>query len=369
MNQFPLAPTLRGSLLGVLAVCLNLGLWSQDSEIQAAPPALIHAGAPNPCYEEELRIKIERLPQADRKAFFRQLRHQQRALKTRIQELEFNLERASALHKALERDGSGAAPLADGLLGAQRAAILRYQCMARAIVRERRSGDPQRIDAEDLQTDLYAGFQFSSLYRDPEQSASFFSKSRPFVALDLRQTFRWPGREQWVEFFGTLSFQSSSKETSDAVAVITTSGNFRGEMGAWWMRSLSENVSWGVVGSLGLVGYSQPEIAEDLSRSNRDEFRNRSRIGITLRQEHGALRGSTAEVSFVRDPQFVHRDRLMVRGKVVLTQFGSQGSSGDFFMEGLVSKGRAGRDEAVLLLGIRLSTLPFLRSLGMGSGQ
>jgi len=241
--------------------------------------------------------------------------------------------------------------------------------MARAIVRERRAGDPQQMDADELQTDLYAGFQFSSLYRDPEKSASFFSKSRPFVALDLRQTIRWPGREQWMEFFGTLSFQSSSKETSDAVAVITTSGNFRGEMGLWWMRSLTESVSWGVVGSLGLVGYSQPEVAADLEGSNRDEFRNRARVGVTLRQEEGALRGSTAEISFVRDPQFIHRDRLMVRGKVVLTQFGSQGSSGDFYMEGQVSKGRAGRDEAVLLLGVRLSTLPFLRSLGVGGSR
>jgi len=369
MSQRLLPQAQRGLFLGLLVAFSNPWLQGQDLEHRSTPPVLSIQSGPNPAYEDELRLRIECLPEAERRTFFRRLRQQQRQLKTRIQEMEFNMERALMLWKSMEKDGSGSAPLADGLIKAQRAAIARYQCMAQAIVRERRSGDPQRIDAEDLQTDLYAGFQFSSLYRDPEQSASFFSKSRPFVALDLRQTFRWPGREQWVEFFGTLSFQSSSKETSDAVAVITTSGNFRGEMGAWWMRSLSENVSWGVVGSLGLVGYSQPEIAEDLSRSNRDEFRNRSRIGITLRQEHGALRGSTAEVSFVRDPQFVHRDRLMVRGKVVLTQFGSQGSSGDFFMEGLVSKGRAGRDEAVLLLGIRLSTLPFLRSLGMGSGQ
>jgi hypothetical protein len=35
-------------------------------------------------------------------------------------------------------------------------------------------------------------------------------------------------------------------------------------------------------------------------------------------------------------------------------------------MEGWASKGQVGRDEAVLLLGIRLSTLSFLRSLGGG---
>lgn len=369
MSRFHLLRAPRGLFLGLLAACLGPGLQGQNPEYRATPPALSVEGGPNPAYEDELRLQIERLPEAERRAFFRRLRQQQRELKTRVQEMEFNLERAQTLRKALEKDGSGSAPLADGLLGAQARAILRYRSMGRVIVQARRTGDPQQIDAEDLQTDLYAGFQFSSLYRDPEQSASFFSKSRPFVALDLRQIFRWPGREQWVEFFGTLSFQSSSKETSDAVAVITTSGNFRGEMGAWWMRSLSENVSWGLVGSLGLVGYSQAEVAEDLTRSNRDEFRNRSRIGITLRQEQGALRGSTAEISLVRDPQFVSRDRLMVRGKVVLTQFGSQGSSGNFFMEGLVSKGRAGRDEAVLLLGIQLSTLPFLRSLGVGGGH
>jgi hypothetical protein len=365
MIRFPLR--LTGACL--LAFLFSSCAFGQEGEDRPTPPPLRLQGGPNPAYEEQLRARVEHLPQAERKAFFRKLRRQQRELKARIQEMEFNLDRTTGLRTALERDGSGLAPRADGLIKDQKEAIARYSSMARAIVRERRTGDPQQFDADDLQTDLYAGFQFSSLYRDPENSSSFFSKSRPFVALDLRQTFRWPGRERWLECFGTLSFQSSSKETSDAVAVITTSGNFRGEMGVWWMQSLTETVSWGVIGSLGLVGYSQPETSPDLVGSNRDEFRNRTRAGVTLRQEDGALRGSTAEVSFVRDPQFIHRDRLMIRGKVVLTQFGSQGSSGDFFMEGLVSKGRSGRDEAVLLLGIRLSTLPFLRSLGMGSSR
>jgi len=367
MNRFR---NLFASLtLGLLLAFSGGQLQGQEGDDPSGLPALTISGGPNPAYEEQLRARIDRLPQAERKTFYRILRRQERVLKARIQEMEFNLERSMSLQKALEKDGSGLAPQAEGLIKGQGEAITRYRSMVRAIVRERRVGDPQRIDADELQTDLYAGFQFSSLYRDPENSASFFSKSRPFVALDLRQCFRWPGREQWVEFFGTLAFQSSSKETSEAVAVITTSGNFRGEMGLWWMHSLTETVSWGVVGSLGLLGYSQPENTPELVNTNRDEFRNRTRLGLTLRQEEGALRGSAAEISFVRDPQFVHRDRLMVRGKVVLTQFGSQGSSGDFFMEGQVSKGRAGRDEAVLLLGVRLSTLPFLRSLGLGGGH
>ena len=360
---------LRSLVLGLMVGLSPAAVWSQEDATSRLLPPLTRDGGPNHAYADELRDQIQRLPQAERKAFFRRLRKQQRELKTRIQEMVFNLDRSEGLQKALEKDGSGLSPQMLTLIKAQGEAIATYRNMARVILRERRAGDPQRLDADDLQTDLYAGLQFSSLYRDPEKSTSFFSTSRPFVALDMRQTLRWPGREQWIEFFGTLSFQSSSKETSDAVAVITTSGNFRGEMGAWWMRSLSEGVSWGFIGSVGLVGYSTPDVAEDLQGSNRDEFRNRSRFGVTLRQEEGPLRGSAAEISFVRDPQFIHRDRLMVRGKVVLTQFGSQGSSGDFFMEGFVSKGRSGRDEAVLLLGIRLSTLSFLRGLGMGGSR
>lgn len=360
---------LRHGALGFLLGLLPVASQAQEGPAPRPLPSLTLDGGPNPLYGDELRARIQRLPQAERQAFFRRLRKQQRELKARLQEMEFNLEKSENLQKVLQRDGTGLAPQMVNLIKAQGEAIATYQTMARTIVRERRAGDPQQIDADGLQTDLYAGLQFSSLYRDPEKSTSFFSTSRPFVALDLRQTLHWPGREQWIEFFGTLSFQSSSKETSDAVAVITTSGNFRGEMGAWWMRPLAEGVSWGIIGSVGLVGYSTSDVGEDLQVSKRDEFRNRSRFGITLRQEEGSLRGSTAEVSFVRDPQFIQRDRLLVRGKVVLTQFGSQGSSGDFFMEGFVSKGRTGRDEAVLLLGIRLSTLSFLRGLGVGTSR
>ncbi|MDP2876158.1 MAG: hypothetical protein Q8O00_08245 [Holophaga sp.] len=332
-------------------------------------PSLTREGGPNPSYGEELLAQAKNVPLGERTGYFRRLRRQQREIKARIQEMEFNLDRSESLAKALERDGTGLTPQMTSLIKAQGEAITMYRTMARTMAQVRQTFDSQQIDADDLQTDLYAGLQFSSLYRDPEKSTSFFSTSRPFVALDLRQTLRWPERGQWVEFFGTLSFQSSSKETSDAVAVITTSGNFRGEMGAGWMRSLTEGLSWGFIGSLGLVGYSTPVVAADLQTSNRDEFRNRTRFGVTLRQEEGALRGSTAEIAFVRDPQFLHRDRLLVRGKVVLTQFGSQGSSGDFFMEGFVSKGRAGSDEAVLLLGIRLSTISFLRGLGVGRNR
>ena len=38
---------------------------------------------------------------------------------------------------------------------------------------------------------------------------------KPFVTLDLRDTFRWPDQDRWVDFFGTLSFESASKENSD----------------------------------------------------------------------------------------------------------------------------------------------------------
>jgi hypothetical protein len=225
-----------------------------------------------------------------------------------------------------------------------------------------------KIDAMDFHADLYAGFQFDTLYEDQEQSASFFSKSLPFVSLDLRHGFRWAGEERWLEAFGTLTFQSASKETSDTVSVITSSGNFKGEMGLWSMRPLTESVSWGVLGSIGLVGYStQDSTSAGLNGSKRDEFRSTFDLGLTLRQEDGPLRNSMAEIAYEKDPLFIHDNRLLVKGKVVLTQFGLSGSQGDFYMEGWASKARVGRDEAVLLLGIRLDTLSFFRSLGPGN--
>jgi hypothetical protein len=223
------------------------------------------------------------------------------------------------------------------------------------------------VDAMDFQADFYAGLGFSNLYSEGSTNSSFFSTSKPFVALDLRNTFRWPGGERWMDVFGTLSFQSATKENSDTVNVITTSGNFKGEMGAWWMNAFTENLSWGLIGSIGLVGYSQPQQGADLSASSRDEFRTTATLGVTLRQESGPMRTSFAEVAYIKDPLFLHPNRLMVRGQVVLTQFGSKGSNGDFFIEGRASKGRSGRDEAMLLLGLRLSTVSFLRSLGGGS--
>ncbi len=322
-------------------------------------------GAPNTSYGPQVWAILKTLNPLEKKAFFKALRRQQQEIQTRLTEMTFNRDRALALTQYLGKEGSHLAAKAQTLAEEQEQAIRFMKAIEHQIVLMRKDHDPQRHDSDPLHADFYAGFQFSSLYRDSEQSSSsFFARSKPFVSLDIRQTFRWPANEQWIQAFGTVSFQSSSKEKSDTVDVITTSGAFRGEAGVWWMTTLTEEVSWGVVGSLGLVGYAVPPEGPDLVYSRKDEFRNRSRLGLTVRQEEGPLKGSVAEVAYVRDPQFFHRDRLVLRGRVLITQLGSQGSSGDFYMEGFVSKGRAGRDEAVLLLGIRLSTLSFFRSLG-----
>lgn len=342
---------------------------AMDSGLPGEGPALpphVRDGAPNPQYSQQLQEVVKGLSDADRKPFFKRLRKQQRDVKARIDEMNTSLGQAQDLKEALKREGSYLAVRTDDLISAQRTAIAAYKAIDRSIAQQRRIGDPQRLDADPFKVDFYAGTQFSSLYKDPNQETPFFAKSRPFVALDMRQTFRWPENEQWMEIFGTLSFQSSSKEKSDTVDVITTSGQFRGETGLWYMRPLTENVSWGVIASVGLLGYSMQNTDADLITSSRDEFRNRSLLGLTMRQEEGAVKGSFAEIGYVRDPQFVSRNRVLMRGRVVLTQFGSQGSSGDFYMEGFVSKGRTGRDEAVLLLGLRLSTISFFRSLGSG---
>jgi hypothetical protein len=352
-------------ILVLLSLCFTLAARAQDTDAPGPrPPAYQIDGAPNGEYATQLRASIETLSLEDRDAFFKALRRQQKELKLRIQDTEKLTKDAKNLKEAMEQKRTSLRNKAQALLDDQVSVLIAYKGIAQTIERERAKHDPQRIDADELKVDLYGGFQFSSLFRDPGQNASFFSKSRPFASLDIRQSFRRPGGKSWFETFSTLSFQSSSLEQSEALNIITTSGRFRGEAGLWWMRSMSEGVSWGIVGSVGVVGYSQPDDQAGLSSTNRDEFRNRSRLGFTLRQETGALKGSFAEWSYVRDPLFITRDRLFVRGRVVLTQFGSEGASGDFYMEGSVSKGRQGRDEAVLLVGLRLSTLSFFRSLG-----
>jgi hypothetical protein len=300
--------------------------------------------------------------------FFRRLREQQRSLKRQIEAAERDLIDARALLKGLSQERSPIARDMEAVTDAQTRILDGLRSLDRIIARLRAKHDPQRVDADELKVDLYGGFQFSSLFREQGTNGGFFSKSRPYVALDIRQTFRKQESDQWVETFGTLSFQSSSLEQSEAVNIITTTGQVRAEIGGWWMQSMNDRVSWGLEGAVGMVGYSAPALGPDGSTQEQDSFKSRWRMGLTVRQEVGALRGSFAEVAYVRDPLFLAKDRLFIRGRVVLTQFGSEGASGDFYTEGYVSKGRAGRDEAVLIVGIRLSTVAFFRSLGSGRG-
>jgi len=372
MSDTPLCPGrfLRMALLLCLpALLCPVRAAQADPDLsleldRVLPPPLQIRGEANPDYPGALNARAASLAPAERKPFFRHLRRQQRSLNRYLDEMQFNYERAKSLKASLAGEDPALAEKAAELMAAQRQSILQYKAMAKAIADLRRREDPIKVDAMDFQADLYAGFEFDSLYQD--QNGSFFSKSLPFVSLDLRHSFRWPDNEKWLEAFGTLSFQSASKERSDTVAVITTTGNFKGEMGAWLMHPLTESVSWGVLGSTGLVGYTTQPTAADLTASGRDQFLATYHFGATLRQEDGPMRNSVAEIAYEKDPLFVHTNRLLVRGKVVLTQFGSSGGNGDFYMEGWASKGRLGRDEAVLLLGVRLSTLSFLRSLGSG---
>jgi hypothetical protein len=330
------------------------------------PPCQI-AGAPNPRFEAELEDALEALTPPDRKPFFKALRAKQRDLQRRIFEVEQGLQQAQSLRNTLEREGSANLPQAQALVEGQSRMLAAFREMDKVIGRKRWDEDPMKLDADELKVDLYGGFQFSSLFSEQDQKGSFFSKSRPFVALDIRQTFRHTAQDTWWEVFSTLAFQSSSFETSETLNVITSSGHFHGEVGLWWMQSLTERVSWGLIGSAGVVGYSQPVNQADLNSTSRDEFRNRYKVGFTTRQEEGAFKGSFAEWSYLRDPLFRYQDRIYMRGRVVLTQFGSQGASGDFYMEGSVNKGRHGKDEAVVLVGFRLSTVAFFRSLGGGT--
>ncbi len=330
-------------------------------------PSCQIAGVPNPQFESELNAAVRALAPTERKAFFKALRAKQRELHHRILEVERGLRESQSLRNTLEREHSPYLAKGQVLVDSQASLLATFREMDKVIARTRWEEDPLKLDADELKVDLYGGFQFSSLFSEQDPNGSFFSKSRPSVALDIRQTFHRPAQDTWWEVFSTLSFQSSSLESSDAVNVITSSGQFHGEAGIWWMETLTERVSWGVVGSAGVVGYSQPVVQADLTSTSRDHFRNEFKLGLTTRQEVGALKGSFAEWSYLRDPLFHDPDRLFLRGRVVLTQFGSEGASGDFYMEGSVNKGRHGKDEAVILVGVRLSTVAFFRSLGGGA--
>jgi len=332
----------------------------------SVPPCQI-GGIPNAQFEAELGRAVATLDPADRKTFFKDLRSKQRELHYRILEVERGLREAQSLRNTLEHEHSPNLPQGQALVDGQARLLKTFQEMDKVIARTRWAEDSMKLDADELKVDLYGGFQFSSLFSEADPNGSFFSKSRPFVALDIRQTFRRPAQDTWWEVFSTLAFQSSSFETSETLNVITSSGQFHGDVGLWWMQTLTEQVSWGVIGTAGLVGYSQPVNLSDLTSTSRDEFRNRFKFGVTTRQEEGALKGSFAEWSYLRDPLFRYQDRIFMRGRVVLTQFGSQGASGDFYMEGSVNKGRHGKDEAVMLVGFRLSTVAFFRSLGGGA--
>jgi hypothetical protein len=331
------------------------------------PPAVWANARPNLKYGEELLSRIKGLSPEHRDPFFRRLREQQRSLKRQIDAAERDLREARALLRNVASERSPLQKDTEVLVDAQTRILDGLRSLDRIITALRKDHDPQRIDADELRVDLYGGFQFSSLFRDPgAASGGFFSKSRPFAALDIRQTYRRIGDDKWVEAFGTLSFQSSTLENSEATSIITTTGHVRAEVGGWWMKSLNDRVSYGLDGAVGMVGYTQPIVGPDGTPQDQDSFRSRWRLGATVRQEVGAVKGSFAEVAYVRDPLFLAKDRLFLRGRVVLTQFGSEGASGDFYTEGTVSKGRKGRDEAVLLIGIRLSTVAFFRGLGAG---
>jgi hypothetical protein len=340
--------------------------FAQEAPLPPIPPFHRETG-PNPAFGTELRASVASLQPEQKKPFFKVLRKRERDLSQLILNAEQTLKDAKALHKRLMGQEAPTVAKARGVVTSEEERLVAYRAMAKEIQKVRRESDPQRVDAGELRVDLYGGFQFSSLYRDPGENASFFSKSRPFASLDIRQAYHRPDRDTHLETFSTLSFQSSSYEQSETVNIITTSGQFRAEAGVWWMKDFTENVSWGVVASLGLVGFNQQDTSQGLASGSRDQFRNRMRLGLTLRQESGALKGSFAEWSYLRDPLFAEQNRLFVRGRVVLTQFGSEGASGDFYMEGSVNKGSEGRDESVLLVGIRLNTLSFLRSLGGGA--
>ncbi len=256
-----------------------------------AVPSCQIGGGPNPRFAVQLEEAIHTLATEDRRAFFKALRAKQHDLQFNILRVERGLQEAQSLRNTLEREGSPNLPQARALVEGQAALLAAFRDMDQVIARTRWREDPLKLDADELKVDLYGGFQFSSLFSEQDQNGSFFSKSRPFVALDIRQTFHRPAQDNWWEVFSVLAWQSSSFETSETLNVITSSGQFHGEIGLWWMHTLTERVSWGVISSAGVVGFSQPVKGSDLTTTARDEFRNQVQGGPDHPPGRGFLQG------------------------------------------------------------------------------
>ena len=138
--------------------------WCQEADpeldldrTRVVPPVVTVAGKPNPEYGSALENRVRSLHPNERKAFFKQLRKQQRELERRIEEMVFNYDKAKALARDISPGGAEISARAADLVETDRVTIIRYKEILRHIQNVRQRQDPQRVDALDFQADAWGG--------------------------------------------------------------------------------------------------------------------------------------------------------------------------------------------------------------------
>lgn len=236
---------------------------------------------------------------------------------------------------------------------------------------------------DDLRIDIYGATVSSTLYHE-DGSTGQFGKARPYLEIQIRQTFRRSGSNRGWDIWGTITAQTAAFAPAQAptpeagsptlAGRIRTASNdgvhesihsFTVEAGTehgipTWFHN--DNVRLGVLAGLSLSSFESTAGDTDLRPQDRNYFMPGGRAGIVVRQIAGSWRGTFSEFSYLRDPRFRAADRLLIRGRLVLTPTSGEGEGLGVYLEGSMNAGR-GRDEARLVIGIRLDTLAILRAI------
>jgi len=233
--------------------------------------------------------------------------------------------------------------------------------------------DINNLDPRALKIDMYAGTQFSNLYK-AKDSDPYFSKSKPLLVVEIAQTLT---SRLDLATYGLLTFQSSSQATgANTTEVLTATAGFGAEGGLVYWPAGADNsrVVMGVIAGIGTLAFRDPECSgssplakcsdgKDTSTTT-DFFHRTTRVGLIFRQNTGLWEGSFSEFGYYRDPRFPSSNRFLGKVRVVLSpRLANEKASGlGAYVEGVVNEGK-GKDEARVTIGVRLDLLSVLRGI------
>lgn len=225
----------------------------------------------------------------------------------------------------------------------------------------------QEINARNpfaLHLDLYAGTQFSNLYREKPDDG-YFAKSRSFLFLEIGQVLT---SDLQLATYGLVSLQTKTNPGEDAKKDVQATGGFGVEAGlVYWPKCVSPgNIRLGLIGGMGALAFEDPNTdpAKTDPNSTTDHFHVTTRLGAIVLQSQGLWAGTFSEFAYVKDPRFAHRSRFVAKGRIVLSPdiAGNGGKGLGAYVEGAINQGR-GKDEGRITVGVRLDILSVLRGI------